>query len=259
VYVGAQSYNHAEGAVYGYTEADTTDGWATDVSQTTLLPPTSATGQAFGASLAVQGNTLVVGDEALAEATAMSVGAAFVYTVPTNGDLASAVEDAELQPSATAASEPFWGGSVAIDGSTIVVGSGQGNQIAGDYPYVYTKPNGGGWAGATGTALPVAPDFGGVAVSGDTVVIGQPGYQGGDVVSFSQPATHVSVALSPASVTADGQSTSVATATVTGASGDPATADNVTFSAGSAGVAIGPVTNNGDGTYTATLTSVLSD
>ncbi|MGH2874241.1 MAG: Ig-like domain-containing protein, partial [Solirubrobacteraceae bacterium] len=49
--------------------------------------------------------------------------------------------------------------------------------------------------------------------------------------------------------------TSTVTATVTDAAGDPITTDAVSFSASPSGVTIGPVTNNGNGSYTATITS----
>jgi Invasin, domain 3/FG-GAP repeat len=259
VFVGAKnemvSSSSAEGSVYAYTEASADDDWATGVTETTLRPPTTDQEQQFGASLAAQGSTLVVGDESVADGAAPNVGAALVYTLPADGDVAGAAEDAELQPSTAGTIEPFWGAAVAIDGPTIVVGSGQGNSITNDDPYVFTEPSGGWSSSATATQLPVTPDAGGVAVSGTTVVIGQPGEGDGDVVSFSQPATNVSVGLTPPSITADGSSTSVATATVTGASSDPASAENVVFTASDPNVEIGTVTNNGDGTYSAVLTS----
>jgi Invasin, domain 3/FG-GAP repeat len=258
VYVGAWNEtvgpNPAQGAVHAYSEAGPSDNWASGVTETTLSqPPESGQAIGFGYSLAAQGNTLVVGADQLGSGIVGNVGAAFVYTVPTSGEVTPADQAAELQPPTAGTTEPFWGSSVAIDGATIVVGSLQNNPNVSD-PYVYTEPSGGWNSNATGTLLPVTPDAGGVAVSGTAVLIGQPGEGDGDVMSFSQSATQVTLALSPASIAANGTSTSIATATVTDASGDRATAENVSFAANSSGVKIGAVTNNGDGTYSATVT-----
>jgi subtilisin family serine protease len=69
------------------------------------------------------------------------------------------------------------------------------------------------------------------------------------------PATGVSVTLSPSSISADGASTATATATVTDAQGRPIRGDTVSFNSDDSGVQIGPVTDHGGGTYSATLTS----
>jgi hypothetical protein len=65
----------------------------------------------------------------------------------------------------------------------------------------------------------------------------------------------VEVALSPPSVTADGASTSVATATVTNADGSSAIGATLDFASSDPGQTIGPVSDNGDGTYSATITA----
>lgn len=61
--------------------------------------------------------------------------------------------------------------------------------------------------------------------------------------------------LLPSSVVADGSSTSTAVATVTDAKGNPVRGAKVVFSASDSGVGFGPVTDQGDGTYTSTVTS----
>ena len=71
----------------------------------------------------------------------------------------------------------------------------------------------------------------------------------------SGPAAHVQVSLSPSSVVADGSSTSSVIATVTDAGGVQVTTDTVSFTASDPHVTVGAVTNNGDGTYSAALTS----
>ena len=70
------------------------------------------------------------------------------------------------------------------------------------------------------------------------------------------PASKVAVSLSPTSVPADGTSTSTATATVTDAQGHPLRNETVAFSSSDLSEKIQqPATNQGNGTYTATITS----
>jgi adhesin/invasin len=68
------------------------------------------------------------------------------------------------------------------------------------------------------------------------------------------PAKTVSVTLSKNPITADGKDTSVAKATLADANGKPVLNETVVFTT-SGDVTFGPVTNNGDGTYTATITA----
>jgi hypothetical protein len=69
------------------------------------------------------------------------------------------------------------------------------------------------------------------------------------------PASGVDVSLAPTSIAANGTSTSTATATVSDAEGHPISGDPVTFSSTDAGEAIGSVQDDGNGSYTATITS----
>jgi len=68
-------------------------------------------------------------------------------------------------------------------------------------------------------------------------------------------ATGVDEKLSPSSIVASGSSTSTATAKVTDAQGRTLTSEQVSFSSTDPGEKIGQVTNNNDGTYSATITS----
>ena len=69
------------------------------------------------------------------------------------------------------------------------------------------------------------------------------------------PAASVTVSLAPASIAANGTSTSTATATIKDAAGHPVVGDHVGFSSSDSGEKIGTVTDNHNGTYTATITS----
>jgi hypothetical protein len=72
------------------------------------------------------------------------------------------------------------------------------------------------------------------------------------------PGSAISISLGPATLPADGASGAVATATVTDANGNRAPGDSVSFTTDDAGAHVGPVTDNGDGTYSAAITSSLA-
>jgi len=73
-------------------------------------------------------------------------------------------------------------------------------------------------------------------------------------IVVTQAAPTVALSLQPASIPADGKATTTATATITGPSG-PVAGDNVVFVSSDPDQTIGAVTDNGDGTYTATITA----
>lgn len=126
----------------------------------------------FGASLAIDGDTAVVGAPGAGPSGA---GVAFVFVKPSSG-WATATETARLTASDGITSDSL-GISVAIDGDTVVAGTlriGSG----GGAVYVFEKPAT-GWADATETAkltrsVPATSgSFGlGLAIDGDTVVVG---------------------------------------------------------------------------------------
>ncbi|MCH8295315.1 putative Ig domain-containing protein, partial [Candidatus Poribacteria bacterium] len=68
-------------------------------------------------------------------------------------------------------------------------------------------------------------------------------------------AASVTVTANPASLTADGSSTSAITATVTDINDNPVTNETVTIAVTTGSGSVGDVTNNNDGTYTATYTA----
>ena len=175
------------GAAYVYTKPATDGGWA-DSTGTETVELTASGGAAddeFGISVAVDGETVVVGahqhDVTDGTNTYENAGAAYVYTKPaTDGGWADSTgtETAKLTASDGAAGDEF-GISVAVDRETVVIGGDQdGNGAA----YVYTKPaTDGGWADNTGTetAKLTASDgaasdkFGSsVNIDTDTVVVG---------------------------------------------------------------------------------------
>ena len=199
--VGAPGSNSNAGAAYVFvfTEADDDDGVWSQVAK--LTASDGAATDEFGYSVAVDGDTIVVGahlenanddDQVITDDVADS-GAAYVFTKPGSGGWADATETAKLTAFGAAESDEF-GISVAVHGETVVVGAHLDDHTDGDgdtdddegAAYVFTKPGSGGWADATEAAKLTASDgaandkFGvSVSLDDDTVVVGahQPQYE----------------------------------------------------------------------------------
>jgi hypothetical protein len=152
----------------------------------------------FGFSVAIDGNTVVVGATEAKVGTTEHQGAAFVFTEPEGGWSGSLQQVAELTSNSAGAYSNF-GWSVAISGETIVVGA---RNVGVDYGAVYefTEPAG-GWKGTQQPTATLATPGGfgydlgyAVAISGSTVVAGAPdaattggGEHQGLVEVFSEP------------------------------------------------------------------------
>lgn len=176
----------------------------------------------LGDAVAASGTTVVVGDDT-ALRSGVEVGAAYVFTEG-EGGWATATQVAKLI-SATPQKEEEFGTSVAVSGSTIVVGApgreGHGG-FGGGAAFVYSEPAGGWGADKENThavelinSEDVAEyEFGhSVAISGETIVVGSPQYRDyvqnlttpaaeGAAFVFVQPAAGWSSAPSPSVQTA---------------------------------------------------------
>jgi len=132
-----------------------------------LVASDAAAGDDFGYSVAIDGNTVVIG------ATGAGTGGA-VYVLRTTDGGATYVEVAKLTASDAASNDSF-GGSVAIDGDTIVVGAQYAG--TGGAAYVYRTSDGGATyvevAKLTAADAAQNDQFGeSVAIDGATVVVG---------------------------------------------------------------------------------------
>ncbi len=172
----------------------------------TLTASDGADNDEFGYSVAVDGDTIVVGapgNQNTVDGSEVKTGAVYVFTKPTtdaNGDGSIDWNDwgsldadgkANLTDKLTAsdaAENDEFGYSVAIDGDTIVVGApyhdyddtdDDANDVSNSgAAYVFTKPSD-GWADGNETATLTASNgaagdyFGNsVAIDGDTIVVG---------------------------------------------------------------------------------------
>ena len=178
--VGAYEDESEKGAAYVLAK-DSSGAW----SQVAKLTASDGeAGDIFGWSVAVDGDTVVVG--------ARYDDSAYVFTKPSTG-WATATETAKLTASDGVVGDWF-GQSVAVDGDTVVVGASEDDGSGS--AYVFTKAADSVWTDATQTAKLTASDgddfdeFGkSVAVDGDTVVAGAPNNDGyGSAYVFIKPA-----------------------------------------------------------------------
>jgi hypothetical protein len=173
--------NKDQGSAYVFVKPGS--GWTTTSTFTAKLTASDgAGGDRFGSSVAVSGDTVVVGaPRADIGVPADNRGAAYVFVKPSGG-WSNMTETAKLTASDGAVDDQF-GYSVAISGDTVVVGAPLaeiGSNTNQGAAYVFVKPSA-GWSDMTETAKLTASDgaaddyFGfSVAISGDTVVVGAP-------------------------------------------------------------------------------------
>jgi hypothetical protein len=166
IVVGAPGYGDDAGRAYVFTK--TASGWrqAADLRGSDNVAPDD-----FGASVATSGTTVVVGATGYDRGT----GNAYVFTKTTAGWK----QTAELKGSGAVSGE-FFGSSVAISGTTVLVGAPSGYPFAlAGQAYVFTK-TGAGWkqvADLGGSNPSARNNFGtSVALSGLTAVVGAPAH-----------------------------------------------------------------------------------
>jgi hypothetical protein len=132
----------------------------------------------FGNAVAISGDTAVVGAIGASTVNASWTGAAYVFVKPDTGwsDLIGGAKLSNLG----AKSNDNIGASVAISGSTIVVGATQHGSSGFGAAYLFTQPAG-GWIDCSPTVtlsasdISYVADFGAsVGISGDSVIVGAP-------------------------------------------------------------------------------------
>jgi hypothetical protein len=170
IVAGASGANFNSGAAYVFVRP--ASGWV-DMTETAKLTPSDATGDdLFGASVSIDGDTVVVGAQRNSPSL-YAQGAAYVFVKPAGGWV-SMTQTAKLLPS-----DPFYdgefGNAVQIKRNTIVVGEHYKNLA-----YVFVKPTN-GWTNMAQTAELSATDSGlfdqfgfSVATTGNVVVVGSP-------------------------------------------------------------------------------------
>ncbi len=164
--------NLDQGSAYVFVKP--AGGWITATQTAKLTAADGAVNDAFGISVAITEDTVVVG----APGDDSGKGSTYVFVKPGGGWI-TATQTAKLTASDGAADD-ILGFPVAIVGDTVVVGAylDDDNGSSSGSVYVFVKP-GGGWITATQTAKLTASDgaefdfFGfSVAIAEDTVVVG---------------------------------------------------------------------------------------
>lgn len=195
--VGAYGNQNYTGAVYVYVEPKS--GWV-NATQTAKLTASGANQHDFvGYSVSMTGSTIVAGAPNT-QISAVNEGAAYVWTEPTGGWQTTSKFAAELTSSDETA-DCFFGNSVGISGSTVVVGdvyANIGTNVNQGAAYVYVKPTS-GWATTSAYTGKLTvktgkqwDDFGqSVAISTNTIAVGATGVnsEAGAAYVFVEPTT----------------------------------------------------------------------
>ena len=202
------------GSAYVFTKPG--NAWVPTSTAATLTASDAAAGDEFGRSVAVDGNTVVVGasgDDGRSGTEATDfVGSTFVFVKPNSTGWVSTSTAAKLIAE-TRGNQDYFGRSVAIDGDTIVVGA-DGQDINTGSAFVFAEPSS-GWVNNTETAKLTASDrssghrFGfSVALDGGTVVVGAYGEAGsrGSAYAFTKPGTGWASGTETAHLTASDRS-----------------------------------------------------
>jgi hypothetical protein len=175
-FTGVPSSSTDSGAAYVFEKP--IGGWL-DSTEVAKLTASDAGGrQNFGFSVAIGGDTVIVGADYSDGGPGLAdSGAAYVFEKPIGGWSGTLIEDARLTASDADAFDHF-GSSVAISGGTVAVGAAEADARCGA-AYVFEKPIG-GWSGTlvedaklTASGATELDWFGkSIAISGDTVVVG---------------------------------------------------------------------------------------
>jgi FG-GAP repeat len=178
VVVGAGSVDTPDAA---YVFVRPPNGWTGNLTETARLAASdSQAADAFGNSVAIVGDTIVVGAPQDDVGANLDQGSAYVFVRPPGGWAGNLTETAKLTASGGEEGDAL-GATVAMVGDTVVAGAPCRDQGAGA-AYVFTKPAG-GWGGSVlDSARLTASDSQSascnlglsVAASGDTIVAGAP-------------------------------------------------------------------------------------
>ena len=184
IYVGRGAKTHASppsplpGAAQQPVAADTI------IQLAELTSSDGAVNDEFATSVAISGDTIVIGSPVHAVGSNTAQGAVYVFVKPAGGWADTSTFTAELTASDGIASDNF-GTSVSLSGDTIVVGACNLSGVCSNGPgkaYVFVKPSG-GWATTSTFNAELTPSDGGtaqdsfglpVSIGGDTIVIAAP-------------------------------------------------------------------------------------
>ncbi len=183
IVVGTPNYaipptSKEQGAAYVFVKS--TSGWANATQTAVLTAKKGQSEELFGHSVAVSGNTIVVGAPFREVGKNTGQGAVYVFVKPTSG-WKNATQTAKLT-AAKGAENEFFGESVAVSGNTVLSGAPShkvGKNAMQGAVDVFRRPAS-GWAGSLTQTAELTASGGeandalgiSVAISGNTIVAG---------------------------------------------------------------------------------------
>ena len=236
--------NFRQGEAYVFVKP--TAGWANATESLQLRASDGVANDGLGRSVAISGDTVIVGAAGHQVATNQGQGAAYVYLKPTTGWGTTgtiADQNVELTASDGAANDQF-GSAVSTTGAMVAVGA-PAHQVGLTHrgaAYVFVKPLF-GWPNTTTQTAELTATDGAtndqlgvtIAASDDTVVVGSPFHQ----VATNQAQGALYVFAKPGATWTDESQTAELTAA------DGSTGDALGLSAGVSGtVAVGGSVRN---------------
>jgi hypothetical protein len=173
IVAGSTDFSSTPGHAYLFVKPPT--GWQDGQPTATLTPSDGSMDDQFGASVAINGGTIVVGAP-----RHMSVGAAYVFVEPTGGwqNATQTAELSSLPPQGTSS----LGSAVAVENKIVLAGNPLWNGFNGGDVVGYEEPAG-GWADTTTPDFSMIPSntkqgasFGTVlAIDLPNILVGAPG------------------------------------------------------------------------------------
>jgi hypothetical protein len=255
--------NYSQGAAYVFGGTN----WATQEKILTASNGIASDQFGFSVSLSTTGSTALVGAAYASPRSTAEAGAAYVFS---GSDW---TDETDLSASnGTAYSNYGWSVALSPSGTTALVGAPYEAVGSNTYEGAVYSYGGPGWAvELEGTSADGVPGdlFGySVAVSADgsETITGAAGHtvashagQGSAYLLAPTPEASASlISASPSSIVGDGTSTSTVTVQAVYDNGNDMTTGGATVALASTAGSLGPVTDNGNGTYSAVLTSATT-
>jgi hypothetical protein len=202
IVVGSSGETSGTGAVYVYKINENASGNISSISQVVKLTASGGkTDDAFGYSVAIRGNFILVGAYGVEKGGVLEAGAAYLFGyISKDSNLPQWTQLAKFQPS-DLISDAYFGYSVAMDNNIAVIGAFNGISAYVFVPLDPSSPLSSSWNQIAKLTGPMDSWFGySVAVAGSRIVVGAYGddtkaTDAGAVFVFSKKNSVVIIAM----------------------------------------------------------------